>query len=183
MTATRSRAGRWRARTAAAARSTNGRRSSTRWASRSSTLIERTGAPRSSSARTAATSNGSCDTGAERYQIETDFLSLFDRNRDFDQIGFGKRSAWRLRRTCSLRTSKKRRIHQFSAFIWGNNTTKRVKSRVVHVRGVRGITLCEVMRMGFDLTIPPQLQRAAAREDLAVCNEATAKHGLRLTEP
>ena len=37
--------------------------------------------------------------------------------------------------------------------------------------------------MGFDLTIPPQLQRAAAREDLAVCNEATAKHGLRLTEP
>ena len=37
--------------------------------------------------------------------------------------------------------------------------------------------------MGFDLTIPPQLQRAAAREDLAVCNETTAKHGLRLTEP
>ena len=37
--------------------------------------------------------------------------------------------------------------------------------------------------MGFYLTIPPQLQRAAAREDLAVCNEATAKHGLRLTEP
>lgn len=36
--------------------------------------------------------------------------------------------------------------------------------------------------MGFDLTIPPQLQRAAAREDLAVCNEATAKYGLRLTE-
>ena len=52
-----------------------------------STSIGRTGAPRSSSARTAATSSGSCDAGAERYQIETDFLSLFDRNRDFDQIG------------------------------------------------------------------------------------------------
>lgn len=37
--------------------------------------------------------------------------------------------------------------------------------------------------MGFDLMIPPQLQRAAAQEDLAVCNEATAKHGLWLTEP
>ncbi|MFR1640955.1 MAG: DUF6323 family protein, partial [Eggerthellaceae bacterium] len=36
--------------------------------------------------------------------------------------------------------------------------------------------------MGFDLAIPPRLQRAAVREDLAVCNEATAKHGLRLTE-
>lgn len=36
--------------------------------------------------------------------------------------------------------------------------------------------------MGFDLSIPPLLQGAAAREDLAVCNEATAKYGLRLTE-
>lgn len=36
--------------------------------------------------------------------------------------------------------------------------------------------------MGFDLSIPPQLQGAAAREDLAVCNKATAKYGLRLTE-
>ena len=35
---------------------------------------------------------------------------------------------------------------------------------------------------GLDLAIPPRLQRAAAREDLAVCNEATVKYGLRLTE-
>lgn len=36
--------------------------------------------------------------------------------------------------------------------------------------------------MGFDLSIPPQLHGAAVREELAVCNEATAKYGLRLTE-
>lgn len=36
--------------------------------------------------------------------------------------------------------------------------------------------------MGFNLSIVTQLQGATVREDLAVCNAATEKYGLRLTE-